>query len=270
MRQNMKIAKVLRCVLRLVIEMLREESMSKQCIKCGYVRQPSDTAPDHECPKCGVIYAKAEAMAAAAAAAARAKASSSSCGRCGYTRQEIDTGPDYRCPKCGLLYGEEPSEGRVIGNKETSESSNSVSNSQASSANLKLILGILGSAVLFVGVFAPIVSVPVVGAMNYFQNGKGDGSIVMVLAVISFFLALSRNYKKLWISGLGSLAVMLFTFIRFQTKMSELKSQMDSDLAGNPFRGFADMAVQSIQLQWGWAVLVIGAVLVIAAAAVKE
>jgi predicted RNA-binding Zn-ribbon protein involved in translation (DUF1610 family) len=35
--------------------------MSKSCIKCGYARQATDTAPEYECPKCGVIYAKAEA-----------------------------------------------------------------------------------------------------------------------------------------------------------------------------------------------------------------
>ena len=34
--------------------------MSKQCVKCGYVRKASDTVPDYECPKCGVIYAKIE------------------------------------------------------------------------------------------------------------------------------------------------------------------------------------------------------------------
>jgi len=28
------------------------------CPKCDYIRQPSDTAPDYECPKCGVIYHK--------------------------------------------------------------------------------------------------------------------------------------------------------------------------------------------------------------------
>ena len=39
--------------------------MGKECVKCGYVRLPSDTAPDYECPKCGVIYAKAEAAIAA-------------------------------------------------------------------------------------------------------------------------------------------------------------------------------------------------------------
>jgi predicted nucleic acid-binding Zn-ribbon protein len=29
-----------------------------ECPKCGYARQPSDTAPDYECPSCGVVYAK--------------------------------------------------------------------------------------------------------------------------------------------------------------------------------------------------------------------
>lgn len=37
--------------------------MTKVCIKCHYVRVPTDTAPEYECPKCGVIYAKAEAAA---------------------------------------------------------------------------------------------------------------------------------------------------------------------------------------------------------------
>ena len=40
--------------------------------------------------------------------------------------------------------------------------------------------GILGSILLFIGVFAPIISVPIVGNVNYFQNGKGDGVIVTI------------------------------------------------------------------------------------------
>ena len=30
------------------------------CPKCGYVRQPTDLAPDYECPKCRVCYSKFE------------------------------------------------------------------------------------------------------------------------------------------------------------------------------------------------------------------
>jgi hypothetical protein len=131
-------------------------------------------------------------------------------------------------------------------------------------------LGLTGSIVLFVGVFLPIVSLPMVGSMNYFQNGKGDGTIIIVLAIISLFMVLSKRYKGLWYTGIGSLAVLIVSLINAQIKISEAKTKMNADLADNPFRGIADLAMQSVQLQWGWAIMIIGAVLLIAAAAIKE
>jgi hypothetical protein len=55
-----------------------------------------------------------------------------------------------------------------------------------------------------------------------------------------------------------------------QSKMSQATRQMETELKDNPFRGLADLAVQSVQLEWGWAVLVIGIVLLIAVAAMKD
>ena len=135
--------------------------------------------------------------------------------------------------------------------------------------NTRQILGLIGSIVLFIGVFTPIVSIPIMGNINYFQNGKGDGTLILILAVISLVLVLTKKYKGLWFTGLGSLAVMAFTFINFQVKLADMKSQMESELAGNPFRGLADMAMQSVQLQWVWALLIVGAGMVIASAVMK-
>jgi RNase P subunit RPR2 len=133
----------------------------------------------------------------------------------------------------------------------------------------KQMLGLIGSLILFVGVFTPIISLPIVGNMNYFQNGKGDGVIILALAIVSLILTLTKRYRGLWITGVGTLAVMGFTFVNFQMRMSEMQSQMESQLSGNPFRGIADIAMQSVQIQWGWAVLIVGAGLVIASAAIK-
>ena len=52
--------------------------------------------------------------------------------------------------------------------------------------------------------------------------------------------------------------------------MSDMKTHTDTELKDNPFRGVAEFAVDSVQLQWGWAVLVIGIALLIAAAAMKD
>jgi hypothetical protein len=53
----------------------------------------------------------------------------------------------------------------------------------------------------------PIWNIPFRGTMNYFQNGKGDGTIVLILAVISLILVLIKRYKALWFTGIGSLVV---------------------------------------------------------------
>ena len=136
--------------------------------------------------------------------------------------------------------------------------------------HIKQTLGLVGSIALLAGVFTPIVSIPVMGEMTYLQNGRTEGIIVLVLAFISLLLALTRQYRGLWITGIGSLAVLLYTFVRFQSKMSDMKSDMESPLSGTPFHGLVDIAMQSVQFQWGWAVLLVGAGLVLAAAVLKE
>jgi hypothetical protein len=127
----------------------------------------------------------------------------------------------------------------------------------------KQIAGLVGSIVLFIGVFCPIVSIPMIGSINY---SKGDGIIILVFAAISIIVTLIKKYEWLWFTGLGSLGVILFTFVNFQMKMSEMKSK----LAGNPFSGLADVVLQSVQLQWGLGILIIGIILIIVAAILKE
>lgn len=131
------------------------------------------------------------------------------------------------------------------------------------------ILGLVGSAILFVGVFAPLVSVPIVGKINYIGTGERDGVLIVALALTSAALCLARSFKALWFTGIASLVILSFTFIAFQGRFSALQSQMDKELAGNPFRAIADVAMSSVQLEWGWAVLLVGTLLVLAAAAIK-
>lgn len=123
-------------------------------------------------------------------------------------------------------------------------------------------IALIGAALLFVGAFMPVISMPIVGSVNYFNNGKGDGVVIIVLAVATAVLAgTGRTQHVLW-TGLGSFALLLYTFIRLQSAMSEMRSRMDSELGDNPFRGLAEAAVNSVQIQWGWAVLLLGAGLV--------
>lgn len=257
--------------------------MPKQCPKCSYIRNESDAAPSTECPSCGVIFSKFKLT----------------CPRCKHVASAEEVTKPGTCPECGVDINwfiqstrekkrsstEDESIRRTIRCSDCSEQVHDgattcpnghlqiFSKDRAKKSvhpHMKQLLGLSGSIILFVGVFAPIVSVPIMGNINFFQNGKGDGIIVLVLAVASLALVLIQRYKWLWLTGTGCLGVTMFTFINFQLTISQMKSQMESQLAENPFRGLVDMTMQSIQLQWGWALLIVGAGLVIASAALRE
>src|SRR3954471_14159053 len=128
-----------------------------------------------------------------------------------------------------------------------------------------LVLSLIGSATLALGVFMPILSLPIVGSINYFDNGHGDGTIILVLALVSVVLSLRRRFEWLLTTGAGSLAVLLFTFVIVRMRLSEMETRMNTELADNPFRGLAQLATASVQLQWGWMILALGGLLLIGA-----
>ena len=136
-------------------------------------------------------------------------------------------------------------------------------------AQLRPALGIGGAILLFIGVFLPIVQVPFLGSVNYFQNGKGDGVILIVLAVISVFIVAGKEFKYLWITGGASLATLGYTLFNFNSRMSVAHSQMQRDLANNPYADVGSAFLNMVQFQWGWAVLVIGAAALLASAALR-
>lgn len=120
-------------------------------------------------------------------------------------------------------------------------------------------LALVGAALLFVGAFMPIVSLPIVGSLNYFQNGRGDGVIIVVLAAATAVLAMTDRTRHVVWTGGAALIMLGYTFVRIQSALDDMRTKMDTDLADNPFRGLAEVAMGSIQMQWGWAVLLLGA-----------
>jgi hypothetical protein len=128
------------------------------------------------------------------------------------------------------------------------------------------IVGFAGSAILLVGCFLPLVHLPIVGSINYVYNGRGDGIIVLALAVGSAILIALKKYRTLAFVTFVIAGVCAFTFIRFAIMIGDLRHSMDSDLNGNPFRGLADVLVNSVSLDWAWGVLLVGIILLVASA----
>lgn len=135
--------------------------------------------------------------------------------------------------------------------------------SKQSGLSKKQILGFTGAAILVIGVFMPVVSLPIVGSINYYNNGNGDGLLIIVFAIISAIVVYIKKYPWLYATAAASLLVIAYDFLNVQSKISDLRQQFGDNV-------YSNLILNSIQMQWGWAVLVIGALLLIVATTIKE
>lgn len=128
-------------------------------------------------------------------------------------------------------------------------------------------LAIGGAIALIIGLFLPIVSLPMVGQVNLIGNFTNMSSLALLaLGVLALFLAAKdRVAEAIWPGGAAA-AMLAYWFVQLQWRIAETKAAMTDALRDNPFAGLAQTAADSIQLQWGWLVLIAGAGAIVYAA----
>lgn len=114
--------------------------------------------------------------------------------------------------------------------------------------DIKQVLGIVGSVLIFIGAFSPVETLPLLGNNSYLGALNISGVLMLILAAASLLLSLLSKFRFLWCTGVGALALTIITFFHL------LKEHAHS-LEG---------------MQWGWTLLVIGAGLIIAVAIQEE
>lgn len=117
-----------------------------------------------------------------------------------------------------------------------------------------------GAGLLTVGLFLPIVTLPFLGTINLFNGGTNWVALgLLALAVVSAALALKDRTGDVILTGIAATGALAYKFIMLQISISEMRSNLADDLKDNPFAGIAHTALSSVQLQWGWLVLALGA-----------
>ena len=149
-------------------------------------------------------------------------------------------------------------------------------------STLNVMLGFAGAGALLLGFFCPIIRLPIIGSMSYLnvlglQLKKGDVNELTIAAFLTLagmvggvVVAVVKRRQLFWLPAIAGATAALLTvaiFIRIQMDMSR---NLDRNLKDNPFRGLAEALAQSVSLDIGIGVVVIGTALLIAAAVVPE
>lgn len=132
--------------------------------------------------------------------------------------------------------------------------------------NKAQLIGILGSILLLIGVFLPIVQIPIVGSIALFVGLKSYGSIVFVLAVLSIFLITYNQAKILLLAGTIALSIILYNLYRTNEYVSRIQDKAEGQINDGIFGGLAAAMSQSVKLEFGWLFLIAGSICILLAA----
>jgi hypothetical protein len=135
------------------------------------------------------------------------------------------------------------------------------------------ILGFIGSGLLILGIFMPIISVFGLLTFSLFTFIQGSlpgvdptgmvglfriiGIVVLLLGIASLVLTLKNQFKLLIATGVASLCVLILIFIKLQTLFSSLPDD-------------ARMMSGAIGTGWGLYAMMLGAIALIVAGVMKN
>jgi hypothetical protein len=126
------------------------------------------------------------------------------------------------------------------------------------------VMALAGAAVMAAGVFLPVIRVPKRGNMTL-MDLESAGTIVLVLAGIAAGIALIGWTRHVVWPGIASLALLGYAYQRTNAEIAQSKVRLGGGLGEDPLAALRDLAASNSKLEYGWSVLAIAALVILAA-----
>ena len=126
----------------------------------------------------------------------------------------------------------------------------------------KKLVALAGAAAVVIGVFSPLISIPFFGAISYASQKQGEGFALIGGAVVAaLFSYLLNLFWPAVVTGIMVLADVMLTLVNLHNISSTMAD------SSNPFvKAFAN----TVSPSWGFALLLIGGILLIVSACLNK
>ena len=125
------------------------------------------------------------------------------------------------------------------------------------------VLVMIGAVLLAVGVLLPVAWIPVAGSSRLLDQGWAGIGIVALAAVALLLTLIDRTKHAVW-PALASLLGLAWGYIQVQKKIAEAQRGLTEFNLERPLDILRGFVAQNARLEYGWAVLGLGALLILA------
>lgn len=133
----------------------------------------------------------------------------------------------------------------------------------------------VATALLFLSLFMPLISVPIMGSVTFIRFARGLPGLAMLMSVaLAFLFTVRRSYRFLLAPGVLSLCSLGYVFWGFQELRESIGTTRNTQPTDDSFLRSLDAVTQglseAIQIQWGFGVALLGAVMLLAIAVSRQ
>ena len=124
-------------------------------------------------------------------------------------------------------------------------------------------IAVIGSSLLGIGVFLPMLGVAIFRDHSYYSLSPGGATILIVLAGLSILLAVTKRFQWLYVTGIFALGLVIYTLIAMNNRQSAIQSDLKEHVADMPLKSLSQNLVSSVRLRIGWPMMFAGALLIL-------
>lgn len=128
---------------------------------------------------------------------------------------------------------------------------------------VRQIIASLGATFLMVGVFMPILGIPIFHDQSLMDLQPNVAWVLLGLAALTILLSVIRQLRWLYAPGIITLALITYTPLAIQARKDAIQSDIKQHVASLP-GGLARSFVGATDLKYGWTLMMLGAVMVLA------
>jgi len=123
---------------------------------------------------------------------------------------------------------------------------------------------VVGAGLICVGVFLPMLSIPLMRDDSFLRLSPGGGIILLVLAGLSIVIGIWGRFRLLYITGLLSLGLLIYAYFEVDRRKSAAQSNLQERVISTPLKSLSHNLISSVGLRYGWPMMMVGAALTVA------
>ena len=117
---------------------------------------------------------------------------------------------------------------------------------------------------MIVGVFLPMVSIPIMRDNSYFELDKTGAITILVMAGLSALIGVWGRFRLMYITGLLSLGLLIYTYVEIDRRKTAAQSDLRERVIDTPLKNLSQNLISTVGLKYGWPMMMVGAALTVA------